>query len=630
MSLEQKSYPSKFYVLLLFVIPLAIYFYFGLAHLTQFETADEHFWINEEVLNGNDEIVTSRIPDYWKAMRAKDWENTNINDKPGITLAMVSGLGQYIQDGWANRITNQMKFSTVYDPAKSEKMNFSFRLPILIFNGIMLVYLLLVLRRLMRDNWMSLIAASLIALCPILIGISQIINPDALLWTFTVSSLFTFMLFVLKGKWWDAVLASILLGLAFLSKYTAVILIPFFFVVMLIYLFTSFVKLEQEDRFRKKVIILTLVYPFVITGGVGVFALGLPAILVNHAVFFDGIKQIKNLDMIVKILACADLFLLMDAVIIKSWIFRNIFKYTQPFKKILPRILYLALAFVLLLTLVNWGLKNNFLNVPDIANDVRDKNLFSSLTWQMKILLEVYPFVFSLTPIVIFGMLLAWFKNIIKPREEDMYILLTLSTFFVAFYVGVIMQNLQVNIRYSVLLYAIGIVVSAIGLAIPFGAFEKFRFNNLAKMFLFLGIIAIASWNVWLIKPFYFNYMNDLLPKKYIVNGGWGYGGYEAAQYINSQASDPKTLIAWTDYEGFCPFFAGRCLKGSQLKWNKKDTVSRIDYYVTSRRGMMLSEQMWSSLADNRDEKPVWELYIDGRPDNFIRVYKNIKKENFN
>jgi hypothetical protein len=491
----------------------------------------------------------------------------------------------------------------------------------------MLVYLLFVLRRLMRSNWTSLIATSLIALCPILIGISQIVNPDSLLWTFAVSSLLTFMLFAMKGKWWDAILASILLGFAFLSKYTAVILIPFFFVVMLIYLFVAYKKLEGENKFRKRAIVIFLVYPFVIAGGVGIFALGLPAIFVKTSVLFDGIRQIKNFDLIIKILIYADAFLLLDAVLLKSWILRNTFKYTQLLKHVLPRLLYLALAGVTILALVNWGLKHNFLNIPDIANDVRDKSLFATQTWQIKLMLEIYPLVFSLTPVVLFGMLLAWIKNVVKPKEEDMFILLTLSTFLVVFYMGVMKQNLQVNIRYSVLLYAIGIIIASIGLAIPFNLFEKVRFNNLAKASLFLAVIGISSWNLYLARPYYFNYMNEALPKQYIVNGGWGYGAYEAAQYINSQAKDPKALYAWTDYEGFCPFFAGRCFKGSQIKWNKSDTVSQIDYYVISRRGMMLSTQMWENLKDMHDEQPVWELNIDGRPENFIRVYKNNKKD---
>ena len=40
----------------LILIPLCVYFYFGLSHLAQFETADEHYWIYDP--------VEGRIHDY--------------------------------------------------------------------------------------------------------------------------------------------------------------------------------------------------------------------------------------------------------------------------------------------------------------------------------------------------------------------------------------------------------------------------------------------------------------------------------------------------------------------------------------------------------------------------------------
>ena len=47
-------------------------------------------------------------------------------------------------------------------------------------------------------------------------------------------------------------------------------------------------------------------------------------------------------------------------------------------------------------------------------------------------------------------------------------------------------------------------------------------------------LVALNVFSILLISPFYFSYTNDLLPKTYIINGAWGYGGYEAAQYMNN------------------------------------------------------------------------------------------------
>ena len=38
----------------------------------------------------------------------------------------------------------------------------------------------------------------------------------------------------------------------------------------------------------------------------------------------------------------------------------------------------------------------------------------------------------------------------------------------------------------------------------------------------------------------------------------------------------------------------------------------------------MQTEKMWENLANKRSEEPVWELNIDGRPANFIKIYKSV------
>ena len=87
---KQKKLPKKkkdwSILLLLFIIfPLVAYLWLGFQNLTKFETADEHLWINNP--------YEGRIHQYWDAMSQKDWSQTRINDKPGVSLAYISGLG---------------------------------------------------------------------------------------------------------------------------------------------------------------------------------------------------------------------------------------------------------------------------------------------------------------------------------------------------------------------------------------------------------------------------------------------------------------------------------------------------------------------------------------------------------
>ena len=72
----------------LLLVPLFCFFFFGLIHLTKFETVDEHYWIysNRTPINYW-QYNNGRIQQYWSALFSQNWAKTRINDKPGITLA---------------------------------------------------------------------------------------------------------------------------------------------------------------------------------------------------------------------------------------------------------------------------------------------------------------------------------------------------------------------------------------------------------------------------------------------------------------------------------------------------------------------------------------------------------------
>ena len=63
------------------ILSIIIFYSFGTYHLAKFETVDEHFW--KEI----------RISRYWQALKNQNLEETYINDKPGVTVALISGIG---------------------------------------------------------------------------------------------------------------------------------------------------------------------------------------------------------------------------------------------------------------------------------------------------------------------------------------------------------------------------------------------------------------------------------------------------------------------------------------------------------------------------------------------------------
>ena len=85
------------------------------------------------------------------------------------------------------------------------------------------------------------------------------------------------------------------------------------------------------------------------------------------------------------------------------------------------------------------------------------------------------------------------------------------------------------------------------------------RISAVPKSWLFGVFVALNVISILMISPFYFSYTNNLLPKTYIINGAWGYGGYEAAQYLNN-LPDAKNITVWVDVYGVCEFFVGKCI----------------------------------------------------------------------
>jgi hypothetical protein len=268
-------------ILLLFFIifPLAAYFWFGFQNLTKFETADEHLWINDP--------YEGRIHQYWNAMAQKDWVHTRVNDKPGVSLAYVSGLGLLWQNDSRATVDSRENTSITYIPKETSRLYFLFRAPLLIFNGLMSLVFLFLIWKITKNKLLAFLVPTLILLCPILLGISQIINPDSLLWSFSFATILSFLFFLKNGKFIGGFLVAFFLGMSLLSKYVSLILIPFFFIMALVYLFFEFSKLEEENLIKKRMCQVFFGYPLIVAGGVGLFALLMPALLVKENLLYN-------------------------------------------------------------------------------------------------------------------------------------------------------------------------------------------------------------------------------------------------------------------------------------------------------------------------------------------------------
>ncbi len=601
---------------------LALSSFFSFQHLGQFITADEHYWVYE------------RIPQYWEAIAEGKWKKTLINDKPGVTVALVAGPGLFVTPHPLSLCSETPDRVITCDTAETEKTLLVFRLHIIAVNALLLLYLFWIVRKITNRS-IALWSTTFIALSPILIGMTQIINPDALLWSFGSAAFFSYLAMLRYGEKKYVFLSGMFLGLAILSKYTGSILIPFFLLTTILSLLTTHTALLT----RAKQVLIHFFITLAIA--LGVIIILLPAIWLKPDILLDLLSGGSTDPLIIAPLLLA-LALTCDAFFFQGrtlFLMQRLTQYLQKFRP-LPFLLpwgILLLSSILIIgrtVFSDWRL---FATVPFDIKDLTSTHNGQDvlLNFSESLLLEMNPLIFSLPLIVLISFsFLLWCLPSLRQSERPWYGA-TIATFLFipVFILALIFLDVLATPRYLILLYPLVAYLAACGLWEAVDTLKKTRLfsfplftflgpkTTLTLFIIFCSVIAVVS-----SQPFYLNYTSPLLPKSELISDAWGYGGYEAAQYLNA-LPNAENLLVWTDYEGVCEFFVGKCLV-KQYKYSSKQA---IDYAVLTRRGKILynpDHSRWMK-ADNLfmkpaydDPNPEWQLLINNRPENFIKVVK--------
>jgi len=153
---------------------------------------------------------------------------------------------------------------------------------------------------------------------------------------------------------------------------------------------------------------------------------------------------------------------------------------------------------------------------------------------------------------------------------------------------------------------------------------EKIKFRK-TKIVILILIITCGIFSLWKIKPFYFNYSNFILPEKFLITDSWGYGSYEAAQYLNS-LPEPEKILIWTDRSAICQFIKGSCIRDYKIDLNK--TIP--DYFVLSKRGVIRHQFLWKypELANKKssyyyEKEPNWQININDKSREFVKIIQS-------
>ena len=187
-----------------------------ISNLNAIITPDERRWVERSVA-------------FFSALLQQDWAATFQEGHPGVTTMWTGTLslwGKYLADQVRMPLLDYLSQVTTR-PSVTVEYLAPARLPTAILTALGIVLVFLLLRRLF-DPLPALLAAILLALDPFYLAHSRVIHHDALVTNFWLIALIALLGYVWRHQnvlW--LILAGASAGLAFLSKGSALFLIPF-------------------------------------------------------------------------------------------------------------------------------------------------------------------------------------------------------------------------------------------------------------------------------------------------------------------------------------------------------------------------------------------------------------------
>lgn len=605
---------GKFAFFMLFAV-MFVNISLGSYHLAKFGAVDEPLW------------TFDRIPKYWNNIAELDWDGTRISDKPGITVAIISGIGMLFE--------NPKIYQSYYkdglideNPYKVEDMNFIFRLPLLLFAALMIPFFYFLIEKLLGKST-ALYSTILIGLSPILLGMSTIINPDSILWIFAPLSLLAYLAYSKNRSSKYLYFAGIFLGLALLTKYVANILIIFF----LGYIFIEYIFHKEKyqslstQKYLKESFIdyLILIFTTLVT-----FYVLYPASWVEPSRLFKGTIYSQAFETTWPLFVIFFALLFFDIILLKSKIFSNILTFLEKNRSILTLSISAIFIFCIALTTINVFIGMSWFDFEAIISS--PKSAYSTGGYDGLFIANFFPLIFTITPLALLSLIFAITWNTYSKNKNHnsrlTSFIFTIILFILLYYIATTVNKVAAMNRYQIMIFPLALILGGVGLSTLHIILSK-KMSLKMKILPYLIVFIISTSALYSSKPFYISYDSPLLPNKYYTDlKDMGTGSYEAAEFINS-LPNPETLSVWTDKRGVCPFLRARCLSGfSHERLREKG----FDYAVVSagresRTKKMISPNpsrpeilRFDTLYDVNDESVVYKLEINNRPRNYVKI----------
>jgi len=609
---------------LIFLVIITSSFYFGYSRLNHFSGVDESFWSYD------------RVPTFWSAVSGMRWKKTNISDKPGIPLAIISGAGL----PFLNEHPKDLK-GLRYKPKTFEQLQqirdsyFYLRLPIFLFTLAIMPLFYWIIKKLLGVN-IARFSLIFIGLSPILLGISLIINADAMLWILTALSTLSLFVFLKNNERKYLLLSGFFLGLSVITKYVANVLFIYFFAIF----FLEYILYAHKNMPAGKYLKLAIVnYLLLFLTAIATAFVFFPATWVKFSVLIKATVGNVVFSSTWPIFVGIISILALDVLIFKTKFSSIVFDFLIKHKRWLTKTISIAFLLFIMIVFLQIFLKINIFDIQGMVAapkgigldlDTRDSQLDTLVASQKgsgllnifqkyigAISADFYSLIFSISPIVLFAILFAVI-NIIRKREmeRDSITAIYIIFFILLFYLGSTIDNVIATVRYQIMIYPLAFILAAIGIS------ELLKIEKIGKYLklpaAYASVILILLSSLFFIQPNYFAYSSEILPDNFLVNlKGMGEGSYEATDYLNN-LPNAQNIAIWSDKATACDQFVGSCY------WNKSQPT-KVDYYIvsTDRKSRTLKSISFDLTSAYENEHPAFEVLIGNNPNNFVKVIKS-------
>lgn len=606
---------SRIITILIFLTITISSFYFGYSRLTNFSGVDEPYW------------SYGRVPNFWNAIKEMKWKNTNICDKPGIPLAIISGTGlPFIGENPKSLKNLRYEAKTPDQLQKISSVYFHLRLPVFLFTILILPLFYFLIKKLL-DARTAKFATIFIGLSPVLLGISLIINSDAILWIMTALSTLSLFVFLKNNERKYLLLSGFFLGLSVITKYVANVLFIYFFVIFLLEYIMHAHENTSVGEYLKSALANYLTLFATAMASAFVF---FPATWVNFHTLIKATVGNAVFSSTWPLFVGVITLLAVDVLALDAKFSNVVFDFFTSKKILLAKMIsgiFIALAVFVFLH-VYGGLK--LYNLQAIVASPKGLGSGSILHKYIGALSgDLYSLIFSISPLILIFLLFSVFSIFRKKQlERDSITVFYILIFIFIFYLGSAVNNVINTVRYQIMTYPLVFVLAAIGIS-QILQHEKIR-RSVPMTMAYVASIMILLASLSFVKPNFLAYASEILPANFIVNlKGMGEGSYEAATYLNS-LPDAHNMTIWADKGAVCERFVGNCVIDF-----KKATFeqAKISYFVVSTDRRSRSLKMSGSINSIVDFRKLYQtndtahtITIDNNPNDYVKI---IKADNF-